>query len=96
VIPDRRNLAMLVIAVCSVALLPTMMPANDPLDPLAPMAPLPAVNFSSGEPASMLVLHQQAEAALKALRSAATQPSQLRQRDQRAAHGTTRNRPHRI
>lgn len=71
-IPDRRNLAMLLIAVCSVALLPAMMPANDPLDPLAPMAPLPILNFSSSEPASMLILHQQAEAALETLRGAAT------------------------
>jgi hypothetical protein len=67
---NRRNLAMLLVAVCSLALLPALMPADDLLDPLAPIAPLPSLNISTYDDLSMQQLHQQANDALRALKTA--------------------------
>jgi hypothetical protein len=68
---SRRNLAMLLAAVCFAALLPALMPADDLLDPLAPIAPLPSLNIPTYDGLSMQQLHQQANDALRALKTAA-------------------------
>lgn len=66
--PDRRNLALLLVTVCSVALFPALMPARDSLDPLAPMAPLASPDFR--QESGLNALHLEASAALHALRTA--------------------------
>lgn len=70
---DRRNLGLLLVTVCSVALLPVLMPASDALDPLAPMAPLASPEFPQ-DTVILDSLRDEASAALHALRTAHRHP----------------------
>lgn len=65
---DRRNLALLLVAVCSVALAPTVMPQRNTLDALAPITPLASPDFPRQE-SGLDALHDEARAALLALRT---------------------------
>jgi len=67
----RRNLALLLIALCSIALLPAVKPAREILDPLEPIAPMASADLSPQDDASMQAVREQAIAALRALRTAA-------------------------
>lgn len=66
---DRRNLGLLLVTVCSVALLPVLLPASDTLDPLAPMAALASPEFPQ-DTVILDSLRDEASAALHALQTA--------------------------